>query len=322
MKQRILFFCKMAFGVGLFALILSRIPLLESAQLVSDISPLPLAAALVCVFTANALLVLRWKVVLAACGFTFPFLRLAAVNFVGIFFSNFLPGSVGGDIVKVFYIVAPRKSGHVLSATILSRIAGMLAVFLLGLAAMALVSPVFRTQPWWTTVGMALVGAALALVAVLTPSIDRLIPGLLKAARFPEKWVALAEDLLVPIQMWRRQRAPVAFTMVLAIAYQVIGPMLILYFCARALGITFALGDVAMISAIANVAFALPISVNGLGVAEGVYIYLFVMLEVSPERALLLALLYRVVCTTQALVGGVVYFFLKQTHSFDPQPAN
>jgi len=123
MRKTAFLILKLGLGAAIFAFIFSKIPLLDSVKLLRGVSGRFLAAAFLCLFMANALQVLRWQVVLKASGSSFSFLRLTAVNLVGIFFSNFLPGSVGGDVFKVFYIVDPRQSGQIMSATILSRIA-------------------------------------------------------------------------------------------------------------------------------------------------------------------------------------------------------
>jgi len=311
MRKTAFLILKLGLGAAIFAFIFSKIPLLDSVKLLRGVSGRFLAAAFLCLFMANALQVLRWQVVLKASGSSFSFLRLTAVNLVGIFFSNFLPGSVGGDVFKVFYIVDPRQSGQIMSATILSRIVGMIAVLMLGLAVMPFASEAFTGQPWWTSCGIALSAAAVVSGAILLPAVQRLLTIALAALRVPDKHVAQLTSLLDPVRLWLRSARTVAATFVLALLYQIVGPVSVLYLCARSLGLALPIPSVAMIAVLANVAFALPISLNGLGVAEGVYVYLFMLLGAPGEQALLLALLFRVVCVTQALAGGVVYFFLR-----------
>ena len=50
-----------------------------------------------------------------------------------------------------------------------------------------------------------------------------------------------------------------------------------------------------------------PVSVNGLGVREALYILLFGRIGVSAEIAVSLALLYLAVTVVASLPGGVVY---------------
>jgi uncharacterized membrane protein YbhN (UPF0104 family) len=51
----------------------------------------------------------------------------------------------------------------------------------------------------------------------------------------------------------------------------------------------------------------LPVSVNGLGVREALYLLLFGRIGASPEVAVSLALLYLAVIFVASLPGGLVY---------------
>ena len=169
MKKTALLVLKLAFGIAVFELVLRRIDLAKSVALIHEARPFPLAAAFLSVALSNVLIVSRWKAILDATGFRVPFGRLTAVNLVGIFLSNFLPGSVAGDVVKVFYIVTPQQSGRVMSATFLSRVVGMLATFLLGLLAFPFAAASFKAQPWWAACALALALGAVGSAGLLFP---------------------------------------------------------------------------------------------------------------------------------------------------------
>jgi len=311
LKKTALLVLKLAFGIAVFELVLRRIDLAKSVALIHEARPFPLAAAFLSVALSNVLIVSRWKAILDATGFRVPFGRLTAVNLVGIFLSNFLPGSVAGDVVKVFYIVTPQQSGRVMSATFLSRVVGMLATFLLGLLAFPFAAASFKAQPWWAACALALALGAVGSAGLLFPGPDRVVVFLLGFLAVPGRTLRLVADLLEPVRLWRSQPRAVAKTAVLAVLFQIAGPVLVLTFCARALGIELPLLSAAVIASLANVAFALPLSLNGLGIAEALYVVLLTPLGASGERAFLAALLVRLVLTSQALVGGAFYFGLK-----------
>jgi len=313
MRNRILFILKCGLGLGLLAFLLYKINLMQSVRLLTEARPRYLVLALVCLLAGQLLQVSRWKVILEASGFHLAFARLLAINLVGMFFSNFLPSSVGGDLFKAFYVADSRKYGQVISTTLLSRFIGMIATFLFGLLSMRFASEALKQQPWWPSCGVALTMAAALSVALLAPGVERRVVNLLHWIRVPDRYVHRVSNLLDPLRAWRRQWQTVLLTLVLALLFLVIGFSLVVYFCSLSLNIVLPLPSVAMIAAIASIAFALPITFNGIGVAEGVYVYLFMTLGVSAEKALLLALLFRALLAAQALLGGVIYFFLKRS---------
>jgi uncharacterized membrane protein YbhN (UPF0104 family) len=51
----------------------------------------------------------------------------------------------------------------------------------------------------------------------------------------------------------------------------------------------------------------LPISFNGLGVREGVYLFLFVPAGVAPEEAVAMSLAYYLLRFGTGIVGGLLY---------------
>ncbi len=321
MKKRTIAGLKVLVGLFLLWLVLRRVRLGESFDLIRGAAPFWLAAAVCCTAAANLLSVARWRIMLAAAGAHVGFARLVLVNLVGMFFSTFLPGSVGGDVFKVLYIASPRDSAPLFSATVVSRVLGMVALSGTGLAVAPLADARLRGQPWWPLYLIMLAAALTCSIIPLLPGVDRLGIRLLLRVKFPNRLVRLAASMLEPIAVWRSRPGTAAVSMILAFLFQAAGPFMTLYCCVLAMGAHAAPADVAAIAVVASVAFALPISLNGLGVAEGVYVVLLGLLGVTPERALPIALLFRFVITAQALVGGLVYFVLKRsTMAVEPAP--
>ncbi len=312
MNNRLTLFLKAVFGLFLLWLVLRRVRLGESISLLSDVKAPLLVCALGFTAAANLLSVARWKILLRSAGAHIGFWRLFLVNLVGSFFSTFLPGSVSGDLLKVFYISSRRDSGRLLSATIVSRVLGMVVVSGAGLCVAPFADARLRGQPWWPLyLGMLGIGLA-ASVVPLVPGPDRVGMRVLALLRCPDRLLRLATAMLEPVAEWRARPVTAVASMILAALFQLTGPFIVLYCCAVAVGVRVAPADVATIAVVATFAFALPISLNGVGLAEGVYVVLFGLLGVSPERAFLIAVLLRLMLTTQSVAGGVAYFVVKR----------
>src|SRR4029453_11267929 len=117
-------------------------------------------------------------------------------------------------------------------------------------------------------------------------------------------------------------RAPgaLASAMFLSIVFQfvVIG---VVFLSARALSLSIPLTAVAVFVPLVSLAGMVPVSVNGLGVREALYILLFGRIGVPAELAVSLALLYLGVTVVASLPGGLVYALQKSPRRLPPAEA-
>ncbi len=88
--------------VAAFAWVLSRVDLALLGEAFVRVSPLTFAMAIALTFFNISIGTLRWRVLLSAYGATqFPsFAHLYRINLIGFFYNVWLPGGVGGDVVR------------------------------------------------------------------------------------------------------------------------------------------------------------------------------------------------------------------------------
>ena len=90
-----------------------------------------------CYSAVELLATVRWQLLLRIQGITLGWLRALAIVMIGLFFNMFLPGLVGGDAVRLYFVFkrAPRKKTPATLSVAMDRILGMLAIlFLTGLS--------------------------------------------------------------------------------------------------------------------------------------------------------------------------------------------
>ena len=86
-------------------------------------------------FVPFTLMGLRWWLLLRGHGFRVPFSLVFLMNYAGIFFNNFLPGGVGGDLTKAFLAASgEERKAAVVGTILLDRIVGLVAMILMGAA--------------------------------------------------------------------------------------------------------------------------------------------------------------------------------------------
>jgi hypothetical protein len=188
----------------------------------------------------------------------------------------------------------------------MERNLGLLALLTIATVAAASAPPV-------TIFGVSILGLTLLLfagfavvnVALLNKGAYQLADRLIAAtplARLRPRAASLYHAI-APYAVARRE---IAFALFLSFAFQgiVIG---VVFLNTRALHHEFPLSVVAVFVPLISLGGMLPVSVNGLGVREALYVLLFGRLGASSELAIALALLYLAVTFVASLPGGVLY---------------
>jgi glycosyltransferase 2 family protein len=237
----------------------------------------------------------RWRLLARPLGLCQPVGRFAVYYFVGMFFNLFLPTSVGGDVVRAWYL--DGGSGHRLFAflsVLVDRLSGLAVLLLLACTAV-LLCPVAlpRWIPWsvWLTIAC---GAGGLLTATL-------------AARWTDRGTRLGR-LFEGIKRYLYQPGLLAQATALSLVVQ--GANIILVWL---VGLSIQAPVPASYYWIAvpmvTLLTLLPVSLNGIGVREGGMILFLSPLGVSEATALSLAFLWFTVFTTVSAAGAVVYLF-------------
>ena len=91
-----------------------------------------LISAIVCYGVVNLITAWRWGQLLDVQGIHLTFWELFRLNMIGVFFSNVIPGSVSGDVVKFAYVVgkAPHRKTECALSMLVDRLIGLSAMLL------------------------------------------------------------------------------------------------------------------------------------------------------------------------------------------------
>lgn len=286
-------------------------------------------AALCCMFAVSCTIV-RWYFLVRAVGLPFTIGNAFRLGLVGYFFSAFLPGSVGGDIVKAAFIAREQNRRTVAVATVLIDRA-------LALWALIWFVALIGTGFWLSgqLVGEAapvlqsIVLTAAIMVGVTT--VGWLLLGLLSQARAEKFATRLhhikkvghsAAEFWRAIWMYRCRPKTTALAMLIALIGHV-GFVLTFYFCVLVLAEPGqnipSLQTQFLIVPIGMVISATPFFPGGAGIAELGFEKLFEMVGANGASGVLGSLVQRVINWVLGLIGYLVYHRLKATHH--PAPA-
>ena len=305
-KHVLLVVAKAIVSLGLLVFLLRRIPLDQFATAARGVHVDRLAGAWLLLFASNLLGAWQWSRLLQVVEIRIPFWKVCAYYHVGLFFNNFLPAGIGGDIARVADAArhGPTKTAA-LSAVLMDRILGTLAIASLALVTTLPVIDRFHLRLVYLAV-VAFFAISVTLVwavfhPALLPACERLLTRVGLGGLSPH-----LDDLAARIAGYRTRRGLFAGLFAVAALTQIsrIGVHALV---ARALGLQVPLLYFFLFVPLLAVIVSLPISFNGIGVREGAGIVLFGLVGVDRAHAFSLQFLTYLVMVAVSLLGGLVF---------------
>jgi glycosyltransferase 2 family protein len=263
-----------------------------------------LAVALVVTLSGIGLSVLRWHRVLAALGLVTKVRTLFRLYLAGLFVGNFLPSTVGGDVVRVTRLAKiTRQRPRAFASVVLERLSGWLVLPVITLVSL-LINPGLLQLGSASRLAIALSLATLALLAVVVGVAGSSRLGRLLSRR--EGWARFASAVHLGLARFRHSPGAAAQVLLVSFAYQLVvafGAFLV------ALAIGLHVGWTAIVAFMPVVAIVqvLPLTIGGLGLREGAFVVLLRPLGVTVSQAIAFGLLVYALNLTVSLLGAPAY---------------
>ncbi len=304
LRRRVALLAKLAVSLALLALVARSIDLEAVGGLIAGLSPVAGAAAVASLAAIAVVSALRWWLVIGAIGPAQPFARILGLMFVGSFFTQMLPTSIGGDAVRIWLLSrhgVPAERAFI--GVMLERITGLVALVLMVAGGVVWLADAL-SPPVLAYVLLACLPILFAGLAVLC-LLDRLPPGLWKLPL-----VAPILRLLAAMAGDARQvlLAPRLSLILLALsAVAQLCSILAFYALAVGLGLTLPLAAAsAVVPAIILITF-LPVSFAGWGVREGASIAMLAAVGLGADQAVTLSVLFGLGSILAGLPGLAVW---------------
>lgn len=284
-------------------------------------------------FASLVLTFLRWYVLVRAQGLPFRLSDAFRLGFIGYFFNTFMPGSVGGDIIKAAFLAKEQKNRRTVavSTVIMDRAIALWAlvwfVAMLGTAFWAfglLHGPGQERSLLIIKIAAAIVAVTLAVwfgLGFLPPHRAERFAG--RLSRVPKLGHALAEFWRA-VWMYRCRQKAVASVMLISWVGHV-GFVLTFYFSALTLWDATdpgqkipTLAEHFLIVPIGLVISALPLFPGGAGIGELGFGALYGWLGATVACGVLGSLVQRVVTWILGAVGYLVYLQMRPSLATKP----
>jgi uncharacterized protein (TIRG00374 family) len=282
-----------------------------------------LAAALIAFAPTLLIVSWRWWLLLGAHGVFLKYWRVLELNMIGQFFSAFLVGTTGGDVVKIFYVArnVPQKKAAVGFTVVVDRVIGMVAMLFLGVALSFTQLPLLMSTSFTrASTGtfylfaaggvVASIGATVAPLFLKRPAIRSLLEKLPFASR--------VSQVLAAYETTARAFGRNIVALFVSLPSQLC-IILMGYFITRAMHMTIPLLAFCSILTIVNMLIALPISMNGVGVRELLFKSFLGLLHIDGNTAVTFSLTFFVLNLAWSLLGGAFYVaYRHETHTPAP----
>ncbi len=299
-------------GLVLLVVVLLRVPLHELTAVMRQVDVRFLLGALLFDFLMLFLQGWRYYILYGISAQTRPpFWYLTMLTFIGFFFSQFLPSTVGGDVYRVIHMGGEEKGySKAFSVVFVDRLVGLFTLMALALLALAIGYREIQlpvSVAYWSAA--LFIGIALALFISIQPLTHRLVQSV-SGRLLPQTWcewvLPRLERIADHLTLYAGQPALLLWSSIVSLASRlawIVGCA----FVGAALRLNVSFFVYLTAHSVIDLIRVIPITIQGVGIREGLFVAIFTRFGLSNAQATVLALLTYLLLIGNALLGGVFY---------------
>lgn len=257
----------------------------------------------------------RWQLLARPLGFHHRLSRFTGIYFLGMFFNLLLPTSVGGDVVRAWYLDGGRnRKMKAFLCVVVDRATGLLM-----LIAMACVATLFQLSalPGWVIVTVWSVAGAAIFGLLILPLVARIVERCRPVQAHPPggrpRWrywlgriAAIPAGILDALGHYRGRPGLIAFTCSLSLGIMAANVIVVLMLC-RSLGGAVPGAYFWVAVPVVTLLTLLPVSINGMGVREAGLALLLAQAGAPMSLGVTVAVLLFGMYIAAGLIGATVY---------------
>jgi len=306
MRRKFLKALQVLVSLSLLAFLISRTDIKAILSIVSSSNLLFLAVAFLIYVSTVFIVSCRWYILLQTQRINLPFKKLVSLYFIGLFFNNFLPTSVGGDLYRAYG--AAKQNGKMalcLASVFTERLIGFFAITVMVLFSLIFISPEMGGN---YVLILSILFLSLLLFFLLLFFNQRFFSYLtqilekIKAMGIGKKLVHFSES----VNLYRRYPGTLLRVFAISISYQLF-IVVFSYSVSQALGLGLSVFDFILFVPVIGLVSMFPLSVNGVGVREAGYVFLLSRVGRGSSEALSLSLMIYAIGVAVSLIGGALF---------------
>ncbi len=293
----------------LLLILLFKLNKIDLKVLLSDIKgadKLFLAIGFTIFFSGYVLGFLRWRMLLKVAEIAIPIKKLISSFCGGIFFSIFLPSTIGGDLVRTADLAGhTKKTKEVIASVFLDRLSGYTGLVFVILPALLLGRNLVLDKVVFSSVFSIILLLVVILLVLFNNFIYNKITNFLSrpgAGKIKE----MIKNMHQEIHVYRNHKKMIICNLAISFLIQLIAPVSV-YFISLSLGIKINFMYFFIFIPIIGAITLLPIAIGGLGLREGLFVVYFAKAGVVKQLALAMSLLSFSFVVFYAAIGGLIY---------------
>ncbi len=306
-KNKLLLYLRVFISIGLI-IVLCFFMRGRFGELMNTLRSVNLGLFLWAVALAGFILVIsafRLKLLFEIHGIYFSGIEAIRISYMGVFFNNFMPSTIGGDVVKLYY--AKKRAKNLIepiSSLVMDRILGLTALTFLGAAALMFKSELMKDNTAKFIIMVISLIISVFFVLLFFKGFSLKVVYFCKMFKLvkTEAWIIKLVDTMSSF----RKSSKIFAAFFCALFGQVV-IIFCIYILSRSLLLNLPIATFYVLIPVIQIVSALP-SINGLGIREGAFVYFFKDF-IAPEYAVALSILYLGIMIPLSIAGGFVYMF-------------
>ncbi len=287
---------KIALSLGVLAFIFYTADVSDTLQHLSSANLWFIPLGVLIYLISQGVSSYRWQFLAQPLGFNLSLREFFDYYMIGMYLNLFLPGSIGGDVGRVYYLAksSNRRKREALLTLLAERGVGLVALLLI--TGVACLMPQTQPIPLFIRLGVLTLSAILIIgfIALHFIPLDTLVKKIPKL------------ELLKQAEVYWKNK-PLLLKSI-GISIFVHGLMVLIHSTiASALGLEIHLVYLTAVYGLVTLISVTPIFFNGIGLREGGYQYMLTLIGISASAGLAFGLYWFIISTLTSLSGGLVF---------------
>ncbi len=301
----------------LFVWIFKKIDINLMIETLKNLPLYSILGVLFSVFMVIVLCILRWNYLLKSIGKIVGWKQLTVSYWIGFFMNNFLPASVGMDIVRSAYISeGVKETASIIGTTIVERLLGFVGIFVFTFIGVAVLFILGSSVPYISYAFYFSIGGVVFFFfffyILYHPKVFSLIERMLDKI----KLFNIGELLNTIYKSFVFYKDDFKVVLINIFISTIIQGTLVfgIYAIGRGLGLDIPISPYFVYVPIIMILSTLPLTINGMGIRELSFIYLFGLSGVGKEEAVLMSLILFFATILVSLPGGILILMKRNKH--------
>jgi uncharacterized protein (TIRG00374 family) len=252
----------------------------------------------------------RWQVLLKGYGIHIGILMLFRFYLIGLFFNNFLPTGIGGDITRIYNLIQEAGDRTIgFASVMIERILGITSTLILTMFSLTWLLGSFSTNRILYINILLLIFILLFFYLVFNRKYPESLAEKVKKIKL-FKFGERIDKLFEAIRYFQDKKIVYIKVISVSLFAQVL-VILMHYFCVLALKIDVSIFYLFLVVPVTFLLTMLP-SINGLGVRDGGFVFLLGKKGISNAAALSLSFLAIIVPMIVSIAGAILFIIQKK----------